>query len=102
MYICYLFLYRRIKTREYNCLVLNYRIFSQEIPSDVNVQVGEASFSLHKVGNQFRHGLTIQVQSNDLLFLLAFNKPFSGPPLFFAACLPIELKLGIKMYIWKQ
>ncbi|KAG4987750.1 hypothetical protein AAZX31_11G048300 [Glycine max] len=30
-------------------------IFSQEIPSDVNVQVGEASFSLHKVANQFKY-----------------------------------------------
>lgn len=26
-----------------------FRIFSQEIPSDVTVHVGEASFSLHKV-----------------------------------------------------
>lgn len=26
-----------------------YRIFSQEIPSDVNIHVGGGSFSLHKV-----------------------------------------------------
>lgn len=60
---------------------LNYRIFSQEIPSDVNVQVGEASFSLHKVVNQFKHALfaatyikltclrIIQIKTNDFLIL---------------------------------
>lgn len=31
-----------------------YRIFSQEIPSDVTVHAGGASFSLHKVGFSFQ------------------------------------------------
>lgn len=30
-----------------------YRIFSQEIPSDVTVEVGGASFQLHKVTYQY-------------------------------------------------
>jgi hypothetical protein len=30
-------------------LYIYYRNYSQEIPSDVTIQIGEASYSLHKV-----------------------------------------------------
>lgn len=47
--------------------LLNYRNFSQEIPSDVTVQIDDASFSLHKVYSE-------PIQPSILCFMYQTNQ----------------------------
>lgn len=62
------------------CCLLNYRIFSQEIPSDVKVRVGEASFSIHKVVSlnlmhiTIKDGIIASAKSGRLTVILT-NQP---------------------------